>query len=59
MGGGYDQLFPPEFTRKLAPSNSKKNLGKLLQKILNNSHYFHIMGDKLINPIVGGYIYPL
>ena len=24
-----------------------------------NSHYFHIIGDKLINPIGGIYIYPL
>ena len=24
-----------------------------------NTHYFHIIGDKLINPIVGVYILPI
>ena len=31
MGGGYDQLFPPEFTRQLARSNSSIS-GQITQK---------------------------
>ena len=40
-------IYPP-------PSNSHHQEYYMLQGL--NSHYFHIIGDKLINPIIGFYI---